>query len=601
MTSIRRTVVGLFALTGTAFMGSQALAQTPHSCQMETTTDSYLRQTDGSRTFSYKDKQKVRIAVSILMWADKGYINKTNPSRDGISYYGRDWVYDFLIHCYFRDEYCAIPANGKKADALLDYKARMSRLPSQTEPADWPDFPATTPTFAPPHAVAWAETVLDCQNGPVDIKRLETSGLSEPTIVPKSRPKPGPSLKAGQTATMDQCWAAYRNIKARQTDTDPATAKPTDAEQQWAENFGVSGNKSYVCSKYNTQRMGLARISTAPKRSAPSSAAPRPSATLAAATASQADKDAYARSVSPHVQGCYLKRRDDCVAAANAFNAIIQAGGNSLVSVAFAQEQKLTWSRHGCDLGDGQSCARAAYAYATGTGVAKSEVMSLKWRRKALNLGFDPDSPEPPVTDVMRLTATGYATLPRRLCPSGMLMTCSKFHNRSIAGSMPQSPNLTAAISYYSWVCLNPVEETPISCSNTSRLLMRRAGFSSEAKLTAKVFSDLSCRMGYEEGCRQSQEIERSIQSDRDFEWRMAQEKGGLGQFLADLATGIGQAQAMGSVSVAQTDYPTLSRPSTSDPVSAAQDWRNFDSALRATSNIGTGYNSNCPASNPYC
>lgn len=75
-----------------------------------------------------------------------------------------------------------------------------------------------------------------------------------------------------------------------------------------------------------------------------------------------------------------------------------------------------------------------------------------------------------------------------------------------------------------------------------------------------------------------------------------------VGTFFANLAKGMSAMSASG-YNHSSGSYTSGSATSSTPlrTTNSAQDWRDFNNALRATDNIGSSYNSNCPASNPYC
>ena len=81
---------------------------------------------------------------------------------------------------------------------------------------------------------------------------------------------------------------------------------------------------------------------------------------------------------------------------------------------------------------------------------------------------------------------------------------------------------------------------------------------------------------------------------------------GGLGASIGDFLTGLGQGIAAASASgydySSRTYSSATSRSSTPlQTQNTRQDWINWQNRLQATQNIGTGFNSTCPTTNPYC
>lgn len=191
--------------------------------------------------------------------------------------------------------------------------------------------------------------------------------------------------------------------------------------------------------------------------------------------------------------------------------------------------------------------------------------------------------------------ASSYAA---ELCRAGDGLACANYHRGVLEHPEYVGAERTAlAAEFYAYHCLRD----PVSLGACSNLAVMHFDpkYQMEDEALAKRFATTACEGGVAApACRIVQIIEHEERA-RQLRSQYAEQRGGFGQFLADLARGMAAANAMGSP---YSQNIERSSPSVgTDTNLAMQDWRDFNAAVRATNNIGTAYNSNCSASNPYC
>ena len=190
--------------------------------------------------------------------------------------------------------------------------------------------------------------------------------------------------------------------------------------------------------------------------------------------------------------------------------------------------------------------------------------------------------------------ASNYA---KDLCASGDGQACANYHMAVLYHSESVGePRTSMAAEYFAYWCLQTPSNSA-ACSNLAVMHFDpRYGMEDEA--LAKRFAVMACDAeAVDAACRISSNIE-YMENARKLSSRYTNQKGGIDTFLADLARGIAAANAMGTPYTATS---MDSSPTLSDTNLTIQDWRDFNAAIQATTNIGTGFNSNCNSSNDYC
>lgn len=170
-------------------------------------------------------------------------------------------------------------------------------------------------------------------------------------------------------------------------------------------------------------------------------------------------------------------------------------------------------------------------------------------------------------------------------------------------GLVPACWGIVERLSQNSWLVAAQYADkgcqlgAPELCHNAGVLYLNHPNVVGDPYYNAVGAFQAGCEKGYQPSCDGQTYAFNKSQIWRDVTFGSGQS--GFEKFMSDLATGLGQAAAMGVPSSAQTvpSSPSL----TTNTNSTVQDNRDFQNAINATNNIGTGYNSTCPASNPYC
>ena len=135
---------------------------------------------------------------------------------------------------------------------------------------------------------------------------------------------------------------------------------------------------------------------------------------------------------------------------------------------------------------------------------------------------------------------------------------------------------------------------SPELCHNAGVLQIEHPGVVGDPYYGAVQAFKAGCELGYQPSCDGQTYASNKSQIWRDVTF--GSRTSGFEKFMSDLAKGLGQATSMGVPASART---VPARPSVSG--SSTQDNRDFQNAINAINNIGTGYNATCPISNPYC
>lgn len=195
----------------------------------------------------------------------------------------------------------------------------------------------------------------------------------------------------------------------------------------------------------------------------------------------------------------------------------------------------------------------------------------------------------------------GASDLLARNCRAGEATACDHYHFGVLTtDAFIPAERVAAAFDYYTWYCGDPRNDQA-ACFNLA-ILYDNPGFGRHDETIAKHLANQACSRGGVSGACQMIESLAYRQQQRDLAYAYSQSRGGLGSFLSDLGKGISKSSeiAAGKAATRATSGAVV-RPQATSPTLQTQDWRNFNNAVQAIENTGTAFNSNCPASNPYC
>lgn len=279
-----------------------------------------------------------------------------------------------------------------------------------------------------------------------------------------------------------------------------------------------------------------------------------------------------------------------------------------------------------CENGSSLACYRIARLYATGTGVELSNDRATEYYHKTCFEQSDPHgcllygtflADARHTDDWQTVTTRAF----NKACELGKTETCTTLEEAGTEAFWPMAfavmkSSCRIGLIDACWSIHNRLAETswleaarmgdagcqlgvPELCHNAGVLYLEHPNVVGDPYYNAVQSFKNGCKLGYQPSCDGQQYAAGKSQIWRDVTFGN-NDSGGLGGFLADLGRGIGMASQMG-VPASTRSAPSYSPSLSTDTNRAAQDQRDFNNAVNAINNIGTGYNSTCPASNPYC
>ncbi|GLQ20812.1 tetratricopeptide repeat protein [Algimonas porphyrae] len=258
----------------------------------------------------------------------------------------------------------------------------------------------------------------------------------------------------------------------------------------------------------------------------------------------------------------------------------------------------------------GRHCYTAGWMAEHGMGISHADASQARgFYKQACNQGSDPACARFAEMNYKGeggpVDYYGGSLYAARLCKSGDAVACDNYQLGVLHSIGTASvARIEAAANYYLYHCEKD-QPSATACFNLG--LFFQAPIYNRSDDALALF-DHACNMddGLPAACSAKSSLQASVKHMRDWrqkEWERQNESRGIGGFLSDLGRGINQATSSEAMSQQRTQRskPTRSQSMIARPALTQQDWRNFNNAVRATNNIGTGYNASCPASNPYC